>query len=349
MKAVVCTKRGEPVAGNVEFREDWPDAGEPGWGEVRLRTLASAFNQMDLWVGRGVPGLDLTYPRVSGCDACGVVGAVGEGVDEAWLGRRVVFRASIEQPTRLHPDDPSESTVTPNYELIGEHHHGGHREQFIVPVANIADVGDADPIETAAFGLCTLTAWSGMVTKGRLSPGQSVLITGIGGGVATSALAIAKHFGCPVAVTSRHQWKLDRATELGADFAVLDEGQDWSRQVRGWSNKRGVDMAMDSSGKATHLKAIKSLARGGAYICPGATSGSDATTDLARLFWNQLRLLGTTMGLAAEFAEVAALFRAGKIRPVVDKVYMPQQCKEAYARLEAGEQFGKIVMKWAKN
>ena len=106
-------------------------------------------------------------------------------------------------------------------------------------------------------------------------------------------------------------------------------------------------MAMDSSGKATHLKAIKSLARGGAYICPGATSGSNATTDLARLFWNQLRLLGTTMGSADEFAEVTALFRAGKIRPVVDKVYSPQQCKEAYARLEAGEQFGKIVINWA--
>ncbi len=348
MKAVVCTKQGEPVAGNVEYREDWPDVGEPGRGEVRLRTLASAFNQMDLWVGRGVPGLDLTYPRVSGCDACGVVESVGEGVDEAWLGRRVVFRASIELPTRLHPDDPPGSTVAPNYELIGEHHHGGHREQFIVPAANIADVGDADPIEAAAFGLCTLTAWSGMVTKGHLSPGQSVLITGIGGGVATSALAIASHFGCRVAVTSRHQWKLDRATALGADFTVLDEGQDWSRQIRGWSDRRGVDMAMDSSGKATHLKAIKSLARGGAYICPGATSGSDATTDLARLFWNQLRLLGTTMGSADEFAEVTALFRAGKIRPVVDKVYAPQQCKEAYARLEAGEQFGKVVLDWAR-
>jgi zinc-binding alcohol dehydrogenase/oxidoreductase len=348
MKAVVCTKQGEPVAANVEYREDWPGAGEPGCGEVRLRTLASAFNQMDLWVGRGVPGLDLAYPRVSGCDACATVDAVGEGVDDAWLGRRVVFRASIEPPTPLHPDDPPGKALAPIYELIGEHHHGGHRERFIVPVANIADVGDADPVEAAAFGLCSLTAWSGMVTKANLTPGQRVLITGIGGGVATSALAIAKHFGCPVAVTSRHQWKLDRATALGADFAVLDEGQDWSRDVRGWANRRGVDMAMDSSGKATHLNAIKSLARGGAYVCPGATSGPGATTDLARLFWNQLRLLGTTMGSAADFSEAAALFRAGKIRPVVDKVYSPQQCKEAYARLEAGEQFGKVVLDWAR-
>ena len=185
-----------------------------------------------------------------------------------------------------------------------------------------------------------------MVTKANLKGGQSVLITGIGGGVATAALSISRHLGCRTIVTSRHQWKLDRAKKLGADAGVLDSGQDWSKEVRSLTAKRGVDMAVDSSGKATHLNCIKSLARGGTYVTPGATSGPDATTDLARIFWNQLRLLGSTMGTNDEFREVAALFRAGKIAPVVDQVFEAKDAVKAYERLEAAEQFGKIVVKW---
>ncbi|MFM9995869.1 MAG: zinc-binding dehydrogenase [Phycisphaerales bacterium] len=348
MRAVVVQKKGSPVAGNVVVAADWPEPPPPPPGHAVIRTLCSAFNQMDLWVGRGVPGLDLAYPRVSGCDSCGVVEAVGDGVDKAWLGRRVITNAAVVQPERVHPDDPPGSTLAPAYQLIGEHTHGMHAAKFTAPAANLADVGaDAKPEEAAAFGLCALTAYSMMVTKGRLSPGQTVLITGIGGGVATSALAIARWMGCRVAVTSRHQWKLDRAKSLGADLVVLDSGQDWSRDVRAWTNKRGIDMAVDSTGKATHLACIKSLARGGAYVCPGATTGPDATTDLARLFWNQLRVLGSTMGTNDEFKQAASLFRAGLLRPVVDEVFDAKDAVKAYQRLEAGEQFGKIVLRWA--
>jgi NADPH:quinone reductase-like Zn-dependent oxidoreductase len=185
-----------------------------------------------------------------------------------------------------------------------------------------------------------------MVTKGQLRPGQSVLITGIGGGVATSALAIARWMGCPAIVTSRHEWKLDRAKELGATGCTLDKGHDWSKDARALTNKRGVDMAIDSTGKSTHLSAIKSLARGGAYVTFGATTGGDATTDLTRVFWNQLRILGSTMGSNEEFRELAALFRAGHLAPVVDKVFDAEDAVHAYERLEAGEQFGKLVLKW---
>ncbi len=346
MRAVVITRKASPVAPNVEFRTDWPEPAAPPPGWVVCRSLATAFNQMDLWVGRGVPGLDLTYPRVSGCDACAIVESLGPGVDPAWLHRRVIVNAALRLPERQHPDDPSAATLAPNYELIGEHHHGMLAERFLAPAANLADVADADPVHAAAFGLCALTAWSMMVTKGQLRPGQRVLITGIGGGVATSALAIARYFHCPAIVTSRHQWKLDRAIALGAAHAVLDQGHDWSKDVRAWSNKRGVDMAVDSSGKATHLNCIKSLARGGAYVTPGCTSGPDATTDLARIFWNQLRLLGSTMGSNDEFRELAALFRAGALAPTVDHVFPAAQARAAYQRLEAAEQFGKIVVTW---
>ena len=347
MKAIVVTKQGNPVAPNISLQSSWADPLMARKGEAIIRTHASAFNHMDLWVGRGVPGLSLDYPRVSGCDGCGEVVAVGKDVDQSWVGKRVIYNAAIVVPDRVHPEDPPASTMCPNYELIGEHHNGAHAEMFACPVSNLAVIAeDADPIEAAAFGLCALTAWSMMITKGELRSGQTVLITGIGGGVATSALAIAKHSGCQVAVTSRHQWKLDRAIELGADYTILDEGQDWSRDVRSWTNKRGVDMAVDSVGKVAHLNCIKSLARGGAYVTPGCTTGPNATTDLARIFWNQLRILGSTMGTNNEFKEVVALFNTGSLKPVVDQVFKPEECTQAYERLEAGEQFGKIVIDW---
>lgn len=346
MHAIVVSQQARPVAPNVSLRTDWPAPGPPGPGEAVVRTLASAFNHMDLWVGRGVPGLDLSYPRVSGCDGCGIVEAVGEGVDRSWVGEQVIYNAATRVDRHRVPGEPPRSTLAPEYELIGEHYFGAHAAKFVVPVDNLACVGGCDPVEAAGFGLCALTAYSMMVTKGKLSPGQSVLITGIGGGVATSALAIARHLGCAVAVTSRHQWKLDQAEKLGAACTILDTGDDWSREVRAWTDKRGVDMAVDSVGKATHLSCIKSLARGGAYVTPGCTTGADATTDLARIFWNQLRVLGSTMGSNDEFHEVAALFRAGNLKPVIDKVFAPAECRAAYERLEAGEQFGKIVIDW---
>lgn len=347
MRALVLTRQGSPVAPNVEYRTDWPDVGAPGAGQVRVRTLASAFNHMDLWIGKGIGGLTLTYPRVGGCDACGAVEAVGAGVDASWVGKRVVVNAATVAAGRSMPGDPPDSTLAPAYELIGEHSDGMHREAFLAPAANLAVVADdAEPAEAAAFGLVSLTAWSMLVTKAKLHAGQRVLITGIGGGVALAAMSICRHFGCPMAVTSRHAWKLEKAKALGADLCVWDQGQDWSREVRGWSGKRGVDVAVDSAGKATHLTCIKSLARGGAYVTPGCTSGPDATTDLARIFWNQLRILGSTMGDNNEFREVAALFRTGGVRVPVDRVYEAKDGREAIGRLEAGEQFGKIVLRW---
>jgi NADPH:quinone reductase-like Zn-dependent oxidoreductase len=348
MRAVVVTKQGSPVAPNIRYTTDFPDPPPPGHGQVRVRTLCSAFNQMDLWVGRGIPGLKLEYPRISGCDACGTVEALGPGVDRSWLGRRVIVNAAVEQPQRISPDDPPAATLAPEYQLIGEHTSGMHAEEFNAPAANLADVGDTDPATAAAFGLVALTAYSGLITKAGLRPGQSVLITGIGGGVATSAAAIARWLGCRIAVTSRHTWKLEKARGLfNAECLVHDQGQDWSKEVRAWSNKRGVDLAFDSSGKATHLNCIKSLARGGAYVSPGATSGPDATTDLARLFWNQLRLLGTTMGSNDEFSQCARLLRTGALSAVVDQVFDAHDAAEAYERLEAAEQFGKLVLRWA--
>jgi NADPH:quinone reductase-like Zn-dependent oxidoreductase len=345
MNAAVISRQGDPVSPNIDAVSDWPEPNAPAPGEVRLRVEATALNHMDLWVGRGLPGIPLTWPRISGCDVCGTVEAVGEGVDPSWKGRRVIMDAAVRQPDRVLPDDPPGSSLAPEYKLLGEHHNGGHCAFFNAPANQLAAIGDADPVQAAAFGLTFLTAW-GMLRKAELRPGQTVLVTGIGGGVATAALKIAKHMGCEVAVTSRHAWKLEKAQQLGADHTILDKGEDWSRDSRRITNKRGFDVAVDSIGKATHLWCIKSLARGGCYVTCGATTGADATTDLARVFWNQLRILGSTMGSIDEFKEIVSLFRAGQLKPVVDSVHPWTDARKAWQRLEAGEQFGNIVLTW---
>ncbi len=348
MHALVIERAASPVAPNIRYATDWPDLPAPGPGMVNVRTLCSALNHLDLWTARGLPGTGFGFPCVGGSDACGVIEAVGAGVDASWVGRRVILNAAVAQPDAVRPGDPP-MLMTPNYRLIGEHSQGTHAQMFAAPAANVQAIPDSiDPAEAAAYGLTFLTAYSMVVTKAGVKPGQTVLITGIGGGVALAALALCKHFGAKVCVTSRSQAKIDRAMGLGADHGVLDTGADWSGAVRGWTGKRGVDVAVDSSGKATHLACIKSLARGGAYVTPGCTSGPDATTDLARIFWNQLRIMGSTMGDNREFAEVAALLRKGAVRAAVDRVYPAREGAAAYARLEAGEQFGKVVIDWRK-
>ena len=344
MRALTIERQGTPVLPNVAFVAHHPEPVAQA-GEVVVRTEASALNHLDLWVGRGLPGIDIRYPAISGSDGAGVVEAVGEGVDASWIGRRVLLNAAVPKPDPIRPDArPAPADI----HMIGEHGPGCLAERFTAPVANLVEIGESDPVAAAAFGLTHLTAWRMMVTQAGLRAGMSVLVTGIGGGVALAALAIARHFGCEVIVTSRHAWKLERARALGAAHGVLDQGQDWSREVRQLTGRRGVDLCVDSVGKAIHGSCIKSLARGGTFATCGATTGPDATTDLTRIFWNQLRVVGSTMGDMREFREVVALFRSGAIAPTIDRVFAPSEGREAFARLEAGEQFGKLVVDWRR-
>lgn len=349
MKAVLITRQAPsgPVSPQVEFVEDWPGPADPGPGEIRVRAVASALNHMDLWTGMGIPGVDIQYPHIGGVDGCGVVDAVGQDVDPAWTGRTVVHNAAVELHRPPAPGAPSDANQAPEYELIGEHSHGTHREYWCVPAVNAVDVGDAEPFGAAAIGLTALTAWSMMLTKGNLRPGQAVMITGIGGGVATAALAIARWRGCRIAVSSRSEAKLERARALGADLCVLDDGSDWSREVRKWTGKRGVDMVVDTIGGHVLRPALRSLARGGAFVTAGTTASPKAEIELNRVFWNQLRVLGSTMGSNDEFREVMALYTRGDLIPEIDGVLPASRAREAWERLEAQEQMGKIVLDWS--
>ena len=345
MRAITIQRQGSPVLPNVAVVTDHPEPAV-GPGEVLVRTEAAALNHLDLWVGRGLPGIDIRYPAISGSDGAGVVEAVGAGVDPAWVGQRVLLNAAVPKPD---PARPGLRPTPADIFMIGEHGPGCLAEKFVAPVANVLEIGDADPVQAAAFGLTHLTAWRMMVTQAGLRAGMVVLITGIGGGVALAALAIARHFGCETIVTSRHQSKLDRARALGANHTVLDAGADWSREVRQITGRRGVDLCVDSVGKSIHGFCIKSLARGGTYATCGATTGPDATTDLTRIFWSQLRIVGSTMGDMREFREVVSLFRSGAIKPTIDHVFAPSAGRDAFARLEAGEQFGKLVVDWRRS
>ena len=343
MKAIVVQQRGNPVSPNVALVTDRPKP-QPQSGEVLVRTEASALNSLDLWVGRGLPGLDTQYPFSSGSDGAGRVEEVGAGVDRAWVGRRILLNAAVIQDASAHPDRFASGE---DIRMIGEHSPGTMGEFFCAPAKNVLDIGDTDPIQAAAFGLTHLTAWRMLMSRAQLRPGMTILVTGIGGGVAVALLNIAKHFGCTVIVTSRHQWKLDRARELGAAHGILDDGSDWSKTVRTLTGKRGVDIVADSIGKAVHSQCIKSLVRGGVFVTCGATTGGEATTDLARMFWNQLTFMGSTMGDMDEFRAVTTFLRSGEMLPIVDSIQKPQFAKKAYERLESGEQFGKVLIDWA--
>lgn len=342
MRSIIIEKQGSPVAPNVRFVTD---RAEPvaGPGEVRVRTEASALNHLDLWVARGLPGMNTVYPFVGGSDGCGIVESVGAGVDVRLLGRRVLLNAAVPQQQWGHP---GERPAGEDLRMIGEHGEGTHREYFTAPATNVLDIGDADPIAAAAVGLTFLTAWRMLRTRAQARAGETVLITGIGGGVALAALSLAKHLGCRVIVTSRAQDKLDRAKQLGADEAVLDDGADWSKAVRALTARRGVDVVIESLGGPIHAACLRAMARGGRLVTCGCTIGATPATDLTRIFWNQLSVLGSTMGSMDEFAEVVHLWRSGRVAPVIDLVVPAREGASAFERLEAGRQFGKLVVDW---
>ena len=342
MKAIAVMTGGAPVAPNVQLIE--MPLPEPRPGEVRVHTEAAGLNHLDLWVGQGIPGVERPWPRVTGCDGVGRIDAVGEGVGSDWIGTRVVMNAAVPV---VEPDVPGVLPAGEVFQLVGEHSPGTMAEAFLAPVSNLVEIGDHhEASKVAAFGLTHLTAWRMLVTRAGVRPGEWVLIPGIGGGVALASLGICQALGCRTIVTSRHQWKLDKAAELGADAVILDEGTDWNREVRAATGRRGVDVCVESVGRAIHDSCIRSMARGGRLVTCGATSGGDAQTDLTRVFWNQLSILGSTMGSMDEFREIVRLFELGRLDPVVDGVVMPADAGSAWSRLESGDQFGNLVVDW---
>jgi NADPH:quinone reductase-like Zn-dependent oxidoreductase len=308
--------------------EEIPDP-EAGPGEILVELRAAGLNHLDVWVRRGLPSVP--KPRILGADGAGVVAALGEGVDGFAVGDRVVLNPGIVHDGRIT--------------VVGEHTDGTYCELKALPASQLYPLDDGLSFEDgAAFPLVFETAYRMLVTKAALREGEWVLIWGIGGGVALAAFELARALGARTIVTSSSADKLERARSLGADLAVSHSEGDVVASVRDATGGRGADVVVETVGEATWERSLAAAAQEGRIAVCGATTGHSPPARLYRLWWKQLTVYGSTMGLPSDFEAAYQLIRAGLARIHVDSVFPLADAAEAHERLESGAQFGKVVL-----
>lgn len=340
MKAAVFHQHGEPEVVEVA---DVPRP-EAGAGQALIAVRAAAMNHLDLWARRGLPGLEFDFPHVGGSDIAGVVAEVGDGVDPLSVGTRVLVNPSLWCGS-CEWCRKGEESLCESYRIIGEHTDGGFAEYVAVPATNVMALPDELSFErAAAVPLVYQTAWRGLIARGRLRPGETVLVTGGSGGVATAAIQIAKLAGARVIAVTGGADKARRLATLGADIVFDRLESDFSKEVWRATGKRGVDLAFDSVGEAAWPGILRALARNGRLVTYGATTGPAGRVEIRLTFWRQLEIIGTTMSSRSEFEEVMSLVFQGRLEPVLDVVWPLERAREAHERLEAGAQLGKIVL-----
>jgi len=329
----------------LEYRDDVPEPQLAGPHDVRVRIEAAALNHLDLFLLGGLPGITITPPWVVGSDGAGVVERVGAAVTRVRPGDAVVINPGTSCG-RCEYCLVGEEPLCPRYKIFGEHRPGFCAEYAVVPESCVHAVpATIAAAERAAFSLATLTAWRMVVTRAQVRPGDQVLVWGIGGGVALAALQICRRIGATTWVTSGSDEKLDHARTLGADHVLNHRTEDVPRAVRAATDKRGVDVVIDSVGEATWARSLGALGRRGRLVTCGGTSGPMVETDVRRLFWNQWTIMGSTMGTNAEYEAIVGELRAGRLVPPVDSVWPLAEGRGAYERLASGRQFGKVVVR----
>jgi zinc-binding alcohol dehydrogenase/oxidoreductase len=322
VKAVRIHEDGGP---EVLRYEDAPDP-VPGTGQVLIELRAASLNHLDVWIRKGLPSVP--KPRILGADGAGVV-VSGDGFAP---GDRVVI-------------NPGHDLGNGKVSVVGEHSDGTHAELIAVPRSQVYALPDEIDFETAAaFPLVFETAYRMLATKARLQADEWVLVWGIGGGVATATLAIAKALGGRVVVTSSSPAKLERARELGADATFNHETEDVVAGVKEVTGG-GAHVVVDNVGETTWKRSLDAARSEGRVCVCGATTGPNPPANLHRIWWKQLTVFGSTMGSQADFEAAYDLVVSGRAVPVVDAVFPLAEAAAAHARLEAGEQLGKIVLR----
>ncbi len=341
MKAVVIREHG----GNDQVVIEQIADPKPAPGEVVLEVRTTALNHLDIWVRNGRPGLKLSYPHVLGSDAYGVVAELGAGVTEYKPGDEVILNPGLNSGKGEYCERGQQSE-DPAFGIFGLSRAGTHSERVAVPAGNLhLKPAHLNDVEAAALPLAYLTAWRMLMTRAALVPGETVLIHGIGGGVALAGLQLAKLASAEVIVTSSSQEKLSRARELGADHIINYKSTPAvGAAVREITQGRGVDIAFDTVGAATWPINFEAVRRGGRIVHCGVTTGATVLANITTLYWNQLSVLGSTMGSHEDFRCMVKAVTNARMKPMVDSVFPLDQARDAFARMEAGEQFGKIVL-----
>ena len=341
MKAAIFRQHGGPEV--LEYA-DVPEP-EIRANEVLVAVKACALNHLDIFVRAGLPGVEIPLPHILGNDIAGVVREVGELVTWAKAGDEVMVQPGVSCG-HCEACLSGEDNLCREYDIIGYRRNGGYAEFVAVPGVNIVPKpAELSWEEAAALPLVMITAWHMLVTRANVQPGEDVLVHAAGSGVGSIAIQIAKLRGARVLTTASSDDKLAKARELGADETINYTRDDWPKEVRRLTNKRGVDVVVEHTGAATWPGSISSLKNNGRLVTCGATSGFDARTDLRQVFYRHLSLLGSFMGSKSELLEALKFVREGKIRAVVDRVLPLSEARQAHELIEDRAQFGKIVLR----
>ena len=341
MKATIFKQHGGPEV--LEYT-DVP-APHIRANEVLLEVKACALNHLDIFVRRGMPGIEIPLPHILGNDIAGVVREVGELVTWVQPGDEVMVHPGVSCG-HCAACLSGQDNLCREYDMVGYRRNGGYAELVAVPGVNILPKPSVlSWEEAAALPLVTVTAWHMLVTRAAVQPGEDVLVHAAGSGVGSIAIQIAKLRGARVITTASSDEKLAKARELGADDTINYTRDDWPKEVRRLTDRKGVDVVVEYTGAETWPGSIAALKNNGRLVTCGATSGFDARTDLRQVFFRHLTLLGSFMGSKAELLEAMKFVAAGKIRAVVDRVLPLSEARQAHELMESRAQFGKLVLR----
>ena len=341
MKAVILNKFEGPDSVQIQ---DMPEP-QITDDEILLDVKAATLNHLDIWVTMGRHGPDVATPHIAGADAAGIVAAVGPRVKNIAVGDQVLINPGLSCGNCRFCNSGNHS-VCNDFGIMGFSRSGTFAEKVAVPARNIyPKPPHLDFAAAAALPLDHVTAWRMLITRAQIRPGDTLLIHGIGGGAALAALQIARTLGARVIATSSSDQKLQKAKKMGAAHLInYQTSPDVAQDVLDCTNGASVDVAFDSVGAATWPINEKILRRGGTVVLCGVTAGPTTTVSLQRIYWNQLTILGSTMGSHEDFRAMLAAVNTNKIIPIIDSTFPIEQAPAAYQKMQKAQQFGKIIL-----